>query len=98
MAADENQNYKEGGIEVLIIYVVVVLKWLQVTGIVLEVLSNATFKVKLDMSETQIFAVLGGKMRTSRIRVIAGDPVRVELSQYDLTKGRITYRLRKGQS
>ena len=60
-------------------------------GIVLELLPNAMFKVKLD-NEHEILAHSSGKMRKNRIRVLAGDKVTVEMTPYDLTKGRITFR------
>ena len=64
---------------------------LEFHGIVLELLPNATFKVKLD-NDHEIIAHTAGKMRKNRIRVLAGDQVTVEMTPYDLTKGRITYR------
>jgi translation initiation factor IF-1 len=63
-----------------------------VKGVVEENLPAATFKVKLDNGHT-ILAHLAGKLRMHRIRLTPGDEVQVELSPYDLTKGRITYRL-----
>ena len=60
-------------------------------GIVLELLPNAMFKVKLD-NDHEILAHSSGKMRKNRIRVLAGDKVTVEMTPYDLTKGRITFR------
>jgi len=60
-------------------------------GIVLELLPNAMFKVKLE-NEHEILAHSSGKMRKNRIRVLAGDKVTVEMTPYDLTKGRITFR------
>ena len=60
-------------------------------GVVLELLPNAMFKVKLD-NEHEILAHSSGKMRKNRIRVLAGDRVTVEMTPYDLTKGRITFR------
>ena len=60
-------------------------------GVVLELLPNAMFKVKLDNSH-EILAHSSGKMRKNRIRVLAGDKVTVEMTPYDLTKGRITFR------
>ena len=56
-------------------------------------LPNATFRVKLD-NEHEIIAHTAGKMRKNRIRVLAGDKVLVEMTPYDLTKGRITYRFK----
>ena len=60
-------------------------------GVVMELLPNAMFKVKLD-NEHEILAHSSGKMRKNRIRVLAGDKVTVEMTPYDLTKGRITFR------
>ena len=60
-------------------------------GVVLELLPNAMFKVKLE-NDHEILAHSSGKMRKNRIRVLAGDQVTVEMTPYDLTKGRITYR------
>lgn len=63
-----------------------------VTGEVLEVLPNAYFRVKLHDTDHVILAYMTGKMRKMRIRVMAGDTVTVELSPYDMTKGRVVYR------
>ena len=60
-------------------------------GIVLELLPNAMFKVKLE-NDHEILAHSSGKMRKNRIRVLAGDKVTIEMTPYDLTKGRITFR------
>ena len=60
-------------------------------GVVLELLPNAMFKVKLE-NDHEILAHSSGKMRKNRIRVLAGDKVTVEMTSYDLTKGRITFR------
>ena len=60
-------------------------------GVVLELLPNAMFKVKLE-NDPEILAHSSGKMRKNRIRVLAGDKVTVEMTPYDLTKGRITFR------
>ena len=62
-------------------------------GVVLELLPNAMFKVKLE-NDHEILAHSSGKMRKNRIRVLAGDKVTVEMTPYDLTKGRITFRLK----
>lgn len=60
---------------------------------VVEALPNAMFKVKLaNEQQTQIMAYVSGKMRMNYIRILPGDRVTVELSSYDLTKARITYR------
>ena len=60
-------------------------------GVVMELLPNAMFKVKLD-NDHEILAHSSGKMRKNRIRVLAGDKVTVEMTPYDLTKGRIIFR------
>ena len=60
-------------------------------GVVLELLPNAMFKVKLE-NDHEILAHSSGKMRKNRIRVLACDKVTVEMTPYDLTKGRITFR------
>lgn len=64
---------------------------IELEGEVLEALPNATFKVVLPNGHT-ILAHLSGKMRMNHIRIIPGDKVTVELSPYDLTKGRISWR------
>ena len=60
-------------------------------GIILEALSNAMFRVELENGH-QIIAHISGKMRMNFIRILPGDKVSVEMSPYDLTKGRINYR------
>lgn len=64
---------------------------IEMPGTVSELLPNATFRVKLENNH-EVIAHTAGKMRKNRIRVLAGDRVLVELTPYDLTKGRITYR------
>lgn len=64
---------------------------LEFQGTVIELLPNAMFRVKLD-NDHEILAHTAGKMRKHRIRVLAGDRVNVEMTPYDLTKGRITFR------
>ncbi len=64
---------------------------IKVEGRVLETLPNAMFKVELD-NKHQILAHISGKMRMHFIKILPGDKVTVELSPYDLTRGRITYR------
>ena len=66
---------------------------LEFPGTVLELLPNATFRVQLE-NDHILIAHTAGKMRKNRIRVLAGDKVLVEMTPYDLTKGRITYRLK----
>jgi len=64
---------------------------IKVQGIVTETLPNAMFKVELE-NKHQILAHISGKMRMHFIKILPGDTVAVELSPYDLTRGRITYR------
>ena len=64
---------------------------LTLDAVVLEALPNAMFKVKLP-NEHEVLAYVSGKMRMNYIRILPGDKVTVELSPYDLTKARITYR------
>jgi len=65
---------------------------MKMQGKVIEVLGNAMFRVKLDSTEHLVTAYVGGKMRKHDIKIIAGDRVTLEMSPYDLTKGRIMYR------
>ena len=67
-------------------------KGIEIEGTVLENLPNARFRVKLEESQSEILAHVSGKMRMNYIRILPGDKVRVELSPYDLTMGRIVYR------
>jgi len=67
---------------------------LEFSGIVMELLPNAMFRVKLDNNEHEILAHTAGRMRKHRIRVLAGDRVSVEMTPYDLSKGRITFRFK----
>ena len=67
---------------------------LLVEGTVVEALPNTTFRVALDTGH-EVLAYLSGKMRKYYIRVLIGDRVRVELSPYDLERGRIVYRHKK---
>ena len=66
-------------------------------GTVVEALPATQFKVELDNGH-EVLAYLSGKMRRYYIRILRGDRVRVELSPYDLTRGRITYRYKKQRS
>ncbi|GGE61860.1 translation initiation factor IF-1 [Niveispirillum cyanobacteriorum] len=66
---------------------------IEFSGTVTELLPNAMFRVKLD-NEHEVLAHTSGKMRKNRIRVLAGDRVNVEMTPYDLTKGRITFRFK----
>ena len=64
---------------------------IEVEGTVVESLPNTNFKVELE-NEHQILAHISGKLRMNYIKILPGDKVKVELSPYDLTKGRITWR------
>ncbi len=64
---------------------------IKVDGVIKEALPNATFKVELENKHV-ITAHVSGKMRMHYIKMVPGDKVKVEMSPYDLTKGRITYR------
>ena len=64
---------------------------LEFEGVVSEILPNAMFRVKLDNGH-EVLTHTSGKMRKNRIRVLAGDKVNVEMTPYDLSKGRITFR------
>jgi translation initiation factor IF-1 len=66
---------------------------IEFSGTVMELLPNAMFRVKLE-NDHEILAHTSGKMRKNRIRVLAGDKVTVEMTPYDLTKGRITFRFK----
>lgn len=66
---------------------------IEVEGIVKEALPNATFKVILDNGQT-VIAHVSGRMRVNFIRIVPGDRVKVELSPYDPTRGRIVYRIK----
>ena len=65
---------------------------IEVTGTVVEKFPAGQFSVQLDVDERLVLAHLAGKLRRNRIRVLAGDRLTIEMSPYDLTKGRITYR------
>lgn len=67
---------------------------IEVEGVVLENLPNARFRVRLAEGDMEILAHVSGKMRMHYIRILPGDKVKVELSPYDLTKGRIVYRFK----
>lgn len=62
-------------------------------GLVIKALPNAMFKVELDESGIELLCVISGKIRQNYIRILEGDRVRVEISPYDLTRGRIITRL-----
>jgi translation initiation factor IF-1 len=65
---------------------------IEVIATVVEPLPNAMFRVEVDTSKHQVLAHISGKMRKNFIRILPGDKVAVELSPYDLTRGRIVYR------
>jgi len=64
---------------------------IKVDGVVVETLPNATFQVKLDQGHT-VLAHISGRMRMHYIKILPGDKVTIELSPYDLSRGRIVYR------
>lgn len=66
--------------------------FIEMQGEVIEVLPSATFRVILENGH-EILSHLSGKMRINKIRLLVGDKVRVQISPYDLTKGRVTYRM-----
>ena len=66
---------------------------IEMQGEVVENLPNATFKVKLENGHV-VTAHISGRMRKNYIRILTGDKVKVEMTPYDLTKGRITYRMK----
>ena len=67
---------------------------IQVEGIIKETLQNAMFRVEVEMGENvhEVLAHVSGKMRMHFIKILPGDLVKLEISPYDLTRGRITYR------
>jgi translation initiation factor IF-1 len=64
---------------------------IEVDGIILEALSNAMFRVELE-NKHEVIAHISGKMRMNYIKILPGDKVKLEMSPYDLSKGRIVYR------
>ena len=66
---------------------------IEIEGTILEAMPNAMFKVKLE-NGYEILAHISGKIRKNFIRILPGDRVKVEMTPYDLTKGRITFRLK----
>jgi translation initiation factor IF-1 len=69
---------------------------IQVEGTVIEALPGTQFMVRLENNDHEVLAYLSGKMRKYYIRILLGDRVRVEMSPYDLARGRIVYRHKKG--
>lgn len=70
---------------------------IMVVGEILEVFRNATFKIQVD-EQHHVTAVPAGRLRLSNIRLVVGDKVRVVLSPYDLTRGRITWRINENRT
>lgn len=66
---------------------------IEVEGVVIEPLPNAMFRVEIENGH-KVLAHISGKMRMNYIRILPGDKVKVELSPYDLTRGRITFRIK----
>ena len=66
---------------------------IELTGAVTEVLPNSTYRVKVDNMDHVMLCYLGGRLKQHKIKIILGDKVKIETSSYDLTKGRVTYRL-----
>ena len=73
---------------------------IELVGLVLETFPNATFRVKIlsdQVKDHELLCHLAGRMRVNRVHILPGDKVRVEMTPYDLQKGRITYRFRSDQ-
>lgn len=66
---------------------------IELIGKVEEVLPNSTFRVKVSNMQHHLLCYMGGRLKQHKIKIILGDNVKVEVSPYDLTKGRITYRM-----
>lgn len=66
---------------------------IELRGVVKEVLPGNMFRVKVDELPELLLCYMGGKLKQHKIRVILGDSVKLEISPYDLSKGRVTYRL-----
>lgn len=66
---------------------------IEIEGIILEAMPNAMFRVKLE-NDHEILAHISGKIRKNFIRILPGDKVKVEMTPYDLSRGRITFRLK----
>ena len=71
--------------------------FIETAGIVIELLPATSFKVRLENGH-EILAYLSGKMRMYKIKILPGDNVKIEMSPYDLNKGRIVYRFKKNES
>jgi translation initiation factor IF-1 len=66
---------------------------IELTGMITEVLPGSMFRVKIDNMDALLTCYTGGKLKQHKIKIILGDRVKVEVSTYDLTKGRVIYRL-----
>ena len=66
--------------------------FIELKGVVIDTLAGSKFKVQLNDNDMVVTCTLSGRMRMHKIRILTGDSVTVELSPYDLTRGRITYR------
>jgi translation initiation factor IF-1 len=66
---------------------------IELIGKVVEVLPNSTFRVLPEGMNNNVLCYMGGRLKQNKIKVILGDPVKIEMSPYDLTKGRIIYRM-----
>jgi translation initiation factor IF-1 len=66
---------------------------LELTGLVKEILPGNMFRVQVEQMPNLLLCYMGGKLKQHKIRIIEGDSVRIEVSAYDLSKGRVTYRL-----
>lgn len=66
---------------------------IELIGTVNEVLPNSTFRVKVENMEANVLCYMGGRLKQNKIKVILGDRVKIEMSPYDLSKGRISFRL-----
>jgi translation initiation factor IF-1 len=66
---------------------------IELTGMIEEVLPGSMYRVKIDNIPNPITCYTGGKLKQHKIKIILGDKVKIEVSAYDLTKGRVTYRL-----
>lgn len=66
---------------------------IELVGTVTEVLPNSTFRIKVENVEHELLCYMGGRLKQNKIKIILGDRVKLEVSPYDLSKGRITFRL-----
>jgi translation initiation factor IF-1 len=66
---------------------------IELTGTVAEVLPGSMYRIKLDDNDSVLTCYTGGRLKQHKIKIILGDRVKIEVSMYDLTKGRVTYRL-----